>query len=71
MFLISFIFILILGFKQVSLSRIAENALVDAIQARRHGDALYFWVRMDVDSRNPLQQDFWSFCDAINAGNCK
>ncbi|KAH9731720.1 glycos transf 1 domain-containing protein [Citrus sinensis] len=56
---------------KVSLSRIAENALVDAIQARRHGDALYFWVRMDVDSRNPLRQDFWSFCDAINAGNCK
>lgn len=56
---------------KVSLSRIAENALVDAIQTRRHGDALYFWVRMDMDSRNPLQQDFWSFCDAINAGNCK
>lgn len=26
---------------------------------------------MDKDPRNPIQQDFWSFCDAINAGNCK
>ncbi|KAK0580736.1 hypothetical protein LWI29_005685 [Acer saccharum] len=24
-----------------------------------------------MDSRNPLKQDFWTFCDAINAGNCK
>ncbi|KAF2291193.1 hypothetical protein GH714_020600 [Hevea brasiliensis] len=54
-----------------SLSRTAEKALLDAIQTRRHGDTLYFWVRMDMDPRNPLQQDFWSFCDAINAGNCK
>ncbi|KAF5464390.1 hypothetical protein F2P56_014467 [Juglans regia] len=56
---------------KASLSRIAENALLDAIQSRRHGDALYFWVRLDLDPRNPLQLDFWSFCDAINAGNCK
>ncbi|KAK2650174.1 hypothetical protein Ddye_017663 [Dipteronia dyeriana] len=54
-----------------SLSSIAENALLHDIQKRRHGDALYFWVRMDMDSRNPLKQDFWTFCDAINAGNCK
>ncbi|XP_044502767.1 uncharacterized protein LOC123223595 isoform X2 [Mangifera indica] len=53
------------------LSRIAENELLNAIQTRRHGDTLYFWVRMDMDIRNPLQLDFWSFCDAINAGNCK
>ena len=57
--------------QQVSLSKIAETALLDAIQTRRHGDALYFWVRMDLDPRNPLQLDFWSFCDSINAGNCK
>ncbi|KAF3439932.1 hypothetical protein FNV43_RR18210 [Rhamnella rubrinervis] len=57
--------------RKASLSRIAENALLDAIQAQRHGDALYFWVRMDMDLRNPLKQDFWSFCDALNAGNCK
>jgi len=53
------------------LSGTAENSLLDAIQSKRFGDALYFWVRMDRDSRNPLQKDFWSFCDAINAGNCK
>lgn len=53
------------------MSRIAEKALVDAIESRKHGDSLYFWVRMDMDPRNDLQSDFWSFCDAINAGNCK
>lgn len=57
--------------RKASLSKSAENALLDAIQTRMHGDTLYFWVRMDVDPRNPLQQDFWSFCDSINAGNCK
>ncbi|KAJ0430356.1 putative glycosyl transferase, family 1 [Helianthus annuus] len=57
--------------KKASLSKVAEVALLDDIQSRRHGDALYFWVRMDRDPRNPMQQDFWTFCDAINAGNCK
>ncbi|KAJ4823972.1 hypothetical protein Tsubulata_039229 [Turnera subulata] len=57
--------------RKESLSKIAEKALLDAIEARRYGDALYFWVRMDMDPRNRLKQDFWSFCDALNAGNCK
>ncbi|XP_047340923.1 uncharacterized protein LOC124944655 [Impatiens glandulifera] len=57
--------------QKASLSKTAETALLDAIQARKHGDTLYFWVRLDEDRRNPLQQDFWSFCDAINAGNCR
>ncbi|KAL2336096.1 hypothetical protein Fmac_010542 [Flemingia macrophylla] len=57
--------------RKASLSRTAENALLDAIQSKRYGDALYFWVCMDTDLRNPLGKDFWSFCDAINAGNCK
>ncbi|KAF5186179.1 Glycosyl transferase, family 1 protein [Thalictrum thalictroides] len=26
---------------------------------------------MDKDPRNHSQQDFWSFCDSINAGNCR
>lgn len=59
------------GPAQESLSKTAETALVDAIQSQRHGDTLYFWIRMDTDPRNPLQQDFWTFCDAINAGHCK
>lgn len=59
------------GFIQESLSRTAEISLLDAIQTRRHGDALYFWARMDMDPRNPLKHDFWTFCDAINAGNCE
>ncbi|OVA16537.1 Glycosyl transferase [Macleaya cordata] len=57
--------------RKVSLSKVAENALLNAIEERKHGDTLYFWARMDKDPRNPLQQDFWSFCDAINAGNCR
>ncbi|XP_050237240.1 uncharacterized protein LOC126686964 isoform X2 [Mercurialis annua] len=57
--------------RKTSLSRTAEKALLDAIETRRHGDTLYFWVRMDTDPRNQVQNDFWSFCDAINAGNCK
>ncbi|XP_010522929.1 PREDICTED: uncharacterized protein LOC104801379 [Tarenaya hassleriana] len=57
--------------RKASLSKTAEDAILHAIQARKHGDALYFWVRMDKDPRNPLQKPFWSFCDAINAGNCR
>ncbi|KAG5381421.1 hypothetical protein IGI04_032891 [Brassica rapa subsp. trilocularis] len=57
--------------RKESLSEIAENALLNAIKTRKHGDALYFWVRMDKDPRNPLKKPFWSFCDAINAGNCR
>ncbi|XP_058095998.1 uncharacterized protein LOC131241259 isoform X2 [Magnolia sinica] len=59
------------GIGLASLSKSAESALLESIQARRHGDTLYFWVRMDKDPRNPLNQDFWSFCDSINAGNCR
>ena len=57
--------------KQESLSESAEIALLEDIENQKHGDAVYFWVSMDKDPRNPTQQDFWSFCDAINAGNCK
>ncbi|KAL4567035.1 hypothetical protein LXL04_022606 [Taraxacum kok-saghyz] len=61
----------ILWYSSESLSKDAEIALLEDIEAQKHGDAVYFWVRMDKDPRNPTQQDFWSFCDAINAGNCK
>ncbi|OMO64360.1 Glycosyl transferase, family 1, partial [Corchorus capsularis] len=57
--------------RKASLSKIAETSLLNAIETRKYGDALYFWVRMAMDPRNSLQGDFWSFCDAINAGNCK
>ncbi|KAK6945574.1 hypothetical protein RJ641_013118 [Dillenia turbinata] len=49
----------------------AEKALLEALESRTFGGALYFWARMDADPRNPWQQDFWSFYDSINAGNCK
>ncbi|CAL9755317.1 unnamed protein product [Musa acuminata subsp. burmannicoides] len=54
-----------------SLSKEAEAKLLEAIQKRRHGDALYFWIRLDKDPRYPQHLDFWDFCDAINAGNCR
>lgn len=57
--------------RKVSLSKFAESSLLEAIERQKHGDTLYFWARMDTDPRNALQQDFWSFCDAINAGNCR
>ncbi|KAK1325817.1 hypothetical protein QJS10_CPA01g02257 [Acorus calamus] len=57
--------------RKESLLRKAERLLLEAIQAQKHGDTLYFWARMDKDKRNVLQHDFWSFCDTINAGNCR
>ncbi|KAK1269792.1 hypothetical protein QJS04_geneDACA006975 [Acorus gramineus] len=57
--------------RKESLSKKAETLLLEAIQAQKHGDTLYFWARMDKDKRNVLQHDFWSFCESINAGNCR
>ncbi|KAJ4797339.1 UDP-Glycosyltransferase superfamily protein [Rhynchospora pubera] len=56
---------------KANLSRNAELAILEAIENQKHGDALYFWVRMDQDKRNPSRLDFWSFCDSLNAGNCR
>uniref|UniRef100_A0A453F2P4 Glycosyl transferase family 1 domain-containing protein n=1 Tax=Aegilops tauschii subsp. strangulata TaxID=200361 RepID=A0A453F2P4_AEGTS len=57
--------------RKANLSKNAESAMLEAIQTQKHGDAFYFWVRMDQDPRNHANQDFWSLCDAINAGNCR
>ncbi|CAI9781525.1 unnamed protein product [Fraxinus pennsylvanica] len=57
--------------RKESLSKTAERSILDAIEARRYGDSLYFWARLDKDPRITMEQDFWSFCDAINAGNCR
>ncbi|KAG2590197.1 hypothetical protein PVAP13_5NG280500 [Panicum virgatum] len=57
--------------RKENLSENAESAILEAIQSQKHGDAFYFWVRMDQDPRNHANKDFWSFCDAINAGNCR
>ncbi|KAM3350024.1 hypothetical protein ACQJBY_022690 [Aegilops geniculata] len=59
------------GIGLANLSKNAESAMLEAIQSQKHGDAFYFWVRMDQDPRNHANQDFWSLCDAINAGNCR
>ncbi|KAE8679540.1 hypothetical protein F3Y22_tig00111398pilonHSYRG00094 [Hibiscus syriacus] len=57
--------------RKASLSEVAQASLLDAIEKRKYGDVLYFWVWMDMNPRNSMQRDFSSFCDAINAGNCK
>ncbi|KAF8696948.1 hypothetical protein HU200_036593 [Digitaria exilis] len=57
--------------RKANLSNDAESAILEAIQSQKHGDAFYFWVRMDQNPRNHANKDFWSFCDAINAGNCR
>ncbi|XP_022858780.1 uncharacterized protein LOC111379604 isoform X1 [Olea europaea var. sylvestris] len=57
--------------RKKSLSKTAERSILDAIEARRYGDSLYFWARLDKDPRITMEHDFWSFCDAINAGNCR
>ncbi|XP_031111693.1 uncharacterized protein LOC116015682 isoform X2 [Ipomoea triloba] len=54
--------------RKESLSKTAETSLVNAIEAQRYGDTLFFWAPMDMDL---TKQDFWSFCDAVNAGNCQ
>ncbi|KAL7121473.1 hypothetical protein ACP275_02G184300 [Erythranthe tilingii] len=54
-----------------TLSKSGEKSLLDAIESRKHGEALYFWTRLDTDPRYVPGRDFWSFCDHINAGNCQ
>nr|GME17197.1 Phosphatidyl-myo-inositol mannosyltransferase [Ipomoea batatas] len=54
--------------RKESLSKTAETSLVNAIEAQRYGDTLFFWAPMDMGL---TKQDFWSFCDAVNAGNCQ
>ncbi|CAO2165593.1 unnamed protein product [Urochloa humidicola] len=57
--------------RKANLSNNAETAILEAIESQKHGDTFYFWVQMDQDPRNHANKDFWSFCDAINAGNCR
>ncbi|KAK3161319.1 hypothetical protein QOZ80_1BG0075630 [Eleusine coracana subsp. coracana] len=57
--------------KKANLSNNAESAILEAIDSQKFGDAFYFWARMDQDPRSHANKDFWSFCDAINAGNCR
>ncbi|EPS70431.1 hypothetical protein M569_04330 [Genlisea aurea] len=59
--------------RTVTLSPAAEKSLVNAVETKKHGDALYFWFRLDRDERHHRRggQDFWSFCDAVNSGNCR
>eukprot|EP00250_Pteridium_aquilinum_P016552 c23159_g1_i1 orf=709-3948(-) len=58
--------------RKVSLSGKAESVLYDAVKGRNSGDIVYFWASLDLHSnQKSRQRDFWSFCDAINNGNCR
>ncbi|KAI5075198.1 hypothetical protein GOP47_0009865 [Adiantum capillus-veneris] len=58
--------------RKVSLSSNAELALNNALKGGNNGDTVYFWASTDVHSNEAsLQRDFWSFCDAVNNGNCR
>jgi len=44
----------------------------------KDGDAVYFWARHDDHTgsshrNSPVEQpeDFWTYCDSINAGKCR
>ncbi|GLJ06827.1 hypothetical protein SUGI_0049490 [Cryptomeria japonica] len=64
--------------RKVSLSTEAENILAEAVQSESNEDTMYFWARMDRDTKNGIQgtghednNDFWSFCDRVNSGKCR
>lgn len=59
---------------QVSLSKNAELALEETIQAKAKGDVIYYWAHLDVDGGFTGNNDaltFWSMCDILNGGNCR
>lgn len=58
--------------RKVSLSGKAESVLYDAVKGGNNGDTVYFWASTDSNSNKKLlHQDFWSYCDAVNNGNCR
>ncbi|KAK6775254.1 hypothetical protein RDI58_026255 [Solanum bulbocastanum] len=60
--------------RKVSLSKNAELALEETIQAKVKGDVIYYWAHLDVDGGFTGNNDaltFWSRCDILNGGNCR
>ncbi|KAK4359711.1 hypothetical protein RND71_021940 [Anisodus tanguticus] len=60
--------------RKVSLSKNAELALEETIQAKAKGDVIYYWAHLDVDGGFTGSNDaltFWSMCDILNGGNCR
>nr|XP_016450929.1 PREDICTED: uncharacterized protein LOC107775689 [Nicotiana tabacum] len=60
--------------RKVSLSKNAELALEETIQAKAKGDVIYYWAHLDVDGGFTGNNDaltFWSMCDILNGGNCR
>jgi len=65
---------ILLLWRQVSLSSKAEESLENIIKQETKGEIIYFWTRLDIDgdaygSKNALT--FWSICDILNQGNCR
>ncbi|CAN4126505.1 unnamed protein product [Withania somnifera] len=60
--------------RKVSLSKNAELALEETIQAKPKGDVIYYWAHLDLDGGFTGSNDaltFWSMCDILNGGNCR
>ncbi|XP_077225946.1 UDP-Glycosyltransferase superfamily protein isoform X2 [Tasmannia lanceolata] len=60
--------------RQVSLSIQAENILEETIHGETKGDVIYYWVRLDIDTRLTgahANLNFWSMCDILNGGHCR
>ncbi|XP_020094017.1 uncharacterized protein LOC109714032 isoform X2 [Ananas comosus] len=59
--------------KKVSLSKRAEETLEEMMLADNKGDAIYYWVPVDMDqddAEKNMNLNFWSLCDHLNAGRC-
>ncbi|KAK8949715.1 hypothetical protein KSP39_PZI005761 [Platanthera zijinensis] len=60
--------------RKVALSAKAKEVLENAIQDTSRGDAIYYWVVVDIDWKDIKETrniDFWSLCDIMNAGKCR
>ncbi|PKU86561.1 uncharacterized protein LOC110099352 [Dendrobium catenatum] len=60
--------------KNVALSARAEKVLENAILDSNKGDAIFYWVLLEMDWKDVkgnINADFWSLCDVKNAGKCR
>lgn len=53
---------------------VAEKVLEEIITEKPKGDVVYFWSKMELESKNDGGVEdigFWSLCDILNGGNCR
>lgn len=56
------------------MSKRAEETLEEMMLADNKGDAIYYWVPVDMDqddAEKNMNLNFWSLCDHLNAGRCR